>query len=218
MRQNLIINLLLMEKIIIIWFLASGVCTLLYMLWVRLREISSKQPTKVKEQPNLSEEQLKEKYSSELADSCIGDYRDYREFISGIMSSPQTDERRIFWERLNQIQGKKIISPEDMLWFADNVEKFINYGEILAYIEYYPELEDWFLFYLSKPNQNIELQKKLISISASENGQFNYSNLLCKYICVWDFLPEIKAVLVCDSRFRKVKKIYGLYTSVRNHN
>lgn len=156
-------------------------------------------------------------YSAHLADECVSD-NDYRFETNRrdifISAASDTGKLGSLWSRLMCIDftdnPKKL--PHDMeKWFIENIDNFFQYGETLAFIEHYPPLEDLFLEHLELPDQNIELQKRLISVCIVGQWRVNYTNLLCKYLTKWDLQPEIKAVVFCDERFERVRNIYKVY-------
>lgn len=156
-------------------------------------------------------------YSAKLADECVSD-NDYRFDTNRrdifISAASDTGQLGSLWSRLLCIDfadnPKKL--PHDLEeWFIENIDNFAKYGETLAFIEHYPILEDLFIDNLQLPDQNLALQKKLISVCIVGQWRVNYINLLVKYLSKWDFLPEIKAIVFCDERFERVKNIYKVY-------
>lgn len=156
-----------------------------------------------------------EYYSAKLADECVtDDYRfgNRREIFVQAASNP--GELGALWSKficINFNEHPKKLSHDVEEWFLQNIDKFYKYGETLAFIEHYPLLEDLFLEHLELPDQNIELQKKLISVCIVGSWRVNYVNLLVKYLAKWDLQPEIKAVVLCDERFERVRNIYKVY-------
>ena len=162
-------------------------------------------------------------YSQKLADDCISsnDYRfDTNRRDIFISASSDNGELGELWSKLmciNFNEHPKKLSHDVEEWFLQNIDKFYKYGETLAFIEHYPLLEDLFLENLELPDQNIELQKRLISVCIAGSWRVNYINLLIKYLCKWDLLPEIKAIVYCDYRFERVKNIYDLYRRAKGN-
>ena len=191
------------------------ICTVVLVLvvcfWVYLYkhrnefEFPAKQP--------ISEPQPKEKvvqYSRFLAESCFTD--DY--------SQPKEDKslavitlHQELWEVLKRMD-KYGPCPNDRKWFISHINDFCLFMDILSVIEHYPHLTDLFIENLPNPN-DLELQKKLISICWMDRKspcvKVNYTNLLCYFCKRWDFLPEIKIIVLKDPRFETVKNIYELY-------
>lgn len=156
-------------------------------------------------------------YSAELADECFSD-NDYRFETNrrDIFIQAASDNGKLgsLWSRLmciNFADNPKQLSPELEEWFIANVDEFVKFGETMAFIEHYPLLEDLFLDNLELPDQNLALQKRLISVCIAGKWRVNYTNLLCKYLSTWDLQPQIKAIIYCDYRFERVRNIYNIY-------
>ena len=179
---------------------------------------------KLKHEPEVPKDEVKfvpaDYYSETLADSCItDDYRFDNRHDIFLQAASNPGELGALWSKLMCINfnehPKKL--PHDMEeWFIANKDNFYKYGETLAFIEHYPLLEDLFLNNLELPDQNFDLQKRLISVCIAGSWRVNYINLLVKYLCRWDLQPEIKAVVFCDYRFERVKNIYDLYHPAKN--
>ena len=158
-------------------------------------------------------------YRKTLADECISS-NDYR-FATNrrdvfLQATSNSGQLGILWSKLMQTDIRNNhLSDEQQQWFLQHLEEFINYGETLAFIEHYPLLEDLFLDNLPMPEQNLALQKRLISVCIVGSWRINYVNLLCKYLSKWDLLPEIKAIVFYDYRFERVKNMYDLYRKSR---
>lgn len=96
-------------------------------------------------------------------------------------------------------------------WYEANIKKFCKHGEILAYIAIYGNLTDRFIAGLKHPENDAELQKHLVSVYKNQYDctyHLNCQNLLWYYLKRWDLLPEIKRVIMTDSRFEKALNMY----------
>ena len=114
-------------------------------------------------------------------------------------------------EKVNKttLKGRKRDKYDD--WFDNNIKNFCTSGEALAYIARYGHLTDRFIAKLKNPQYDANFQKYLVSVHRNNlTGIYfpNCQNLLWYYLEKWDLLPEIKRVIMTDSRFGRVMDIY----------
>ncbi|MBR1825449.1 MAG: hypothetical protein IJ770_02575 [Alphaproteobacteria bacterium] len=159
------------------------------------------------------------KCSPTMANCCVTeDYRHANSRAACAKALAADAQLRYLWSKLEKVNPENVHNrqPDAMdKWFIDNVEEFVKYGEVMAFIEYHPALEDLFLDSLNEPWNNVELQKRIISVCRG-SYQVNYVNLLCKYLCRWDLVSPVKAVVFYDPRFARAKIIYDTYYPSRH--
>lgn len=114
-------------------------------------------------------------------------------------------------EKVNKtiLKGRKRDKYDD--WYDNNIQNMCKCGEALAYIARYGHLTIRFLAGLENPQYDADFQKYLVSVYRNNlTGIYfpNCQNLLWYYLEKWDLLPEIKRVIMTDSRFGRVMDIY----------
>lgn len=137
-----------------------------------------------------------------------------RMYYSGLYGTARNPELAEIFAKLRKmnkgkLKGRKADKYDT--WFEANIKHFCKYGEVLAYIAIYGTLTDRFLDGLKDPQDNIELQKHMVSVYKNQyDGTYhlNCPNLLWNYLKVWDLLPEIKRVIMTDPRFDAALQMY----------
>ncbi len=135
--------------------------------------------------------------------ALIGTYRYYA------VSDTQTGELAQLIENLRKMDKtnpKQREQNELDKWFVEHVECFYRYAETMTFIQHFGYLCEVFLNNLKQPEQNLELQKRLVSID--ELGFLNFQNVFVCYLDKWDLLPEVKQLIFSDKRFRWVRRVY----------
>lgn len=201
-----------MEKIIL--FIIAAIAAIVVMaVWFNKRRNQLK-IEEIEEEPEEDEKHLCDYYSPMTAESCITkNSYNHPDEDKSLRKDPLHNE---LWEKIQKVNKHSLIfrdSNDLDVWFAEHTDDFYRFGDVLAYIEHYPELTDMFIANISD-HENMELQRKLVSIYAKPTQTFsrqNYINLLCRFCTKWDLRPEIKAVVMLDPRFVTAKKIYELY-------
>ena len=100
------------------------------------------------------------------------------------------------------------------IWFAAHTKEFQKSDEALKFINTYGNICDTYLEKLPNAQENIALQKKLISVTQNPyDNQYRarYSNILCNYLRRWDLDPEIKAHVFSDPNLKDIKETYELF-------
>ena len=101
---------------------------------------------------------------------------------------------------------------QDDVWFEENVDKFSTSRAIIAVINRYGYLDEMFWKHLTKPEQNIRLQKILISVNESSFAdcfyQVSYRSMLFHYLKYYDLVEPLKKIVFTDKRFVVVRNIY----------
>ena len=137
--------------------------------------------------------------------------RMYYNGIYGTMKNPELAEIFIKLRKVSKGKLKDRKADKYDTWFDSNIKKFCKHGEVLAYIAIYGTLTDRFIAGLKHPENSVELQKHLVSVYQNHyDNQYylNCQNLLWYYLGQWDLLPEIKRVIMTDSRFSKALQMY----------
>ncbi|MBR1601246.1 MAG: hypothetical protein IJ677_06675 [Alphaproteobacteria bacterium] len=96
-------------------------------------------------------------------------------------------------------------------WFDRSIDVFCRHSEFLAYIAKYGYITDRFMQLLHNPENNLELQKNLVSVvhySLFDSYHLNCQNLLFYYLKSYDLASEIKKTIAEDARFIRVKEMY----------
>ena len=117
-------------------------------------------------------------------------------------------------QKMNKTDPKKRGLDRWDFWFRANVNEFQKYDKALEIINQYGFVSDTYFRELKNAQQNIDLQKKLISVKYNmyvADYQEKFSNLLCGYLRHWDLAPEIKDTVFNTQKLRRIKEIYKLF-------
>ena len=137
-----------------------------------------------------------------------------RIYYNGIYDTVKNVELRSIFGMLRKVNRAK---PKDRkadkydIWYDTNIKNFCKYGEVLAYIAIYGNLTDRFIARLKNPQYNEELQRHLVSVYKNRYDNcyhLNCQNLLWYYLKRWDLLPQIKKIILTDTRFAPALKMY----------
>lgn len=138
-----------------------------------------------------------------------------RMYYNGLYDALKDPKLEEFFRMLKKInKGKPRDRKADKYdeWYDANIKNFCKYGEVLAYIAIYGNLTDRFIDGLKNPQNNLELQKHLVSVYQNQYDKtyhLNCQNLLWYYLERWDLLPEVKRVIMTDPRFVRALNMYN---------
>lgn len=138
--------------------------------------------------------------------------RMYYDGIYGTKRNPELADIFSKLRNVNKENPKNRRTDKYDAWYDANIKKFCKHGEVLAYIAIYGNLTDRFIAGLKHPENNAELQKHLVSVYKNHYDKqyyLNCQNLLWYYLEHWDLLPEIKRVIMTDSRFVRALNMYN---------
>ncbi|MBP5352376.1 MAG: hypothetical protein J6Y91_01250 [Alphaproteobacteria bacterium] len=116
------------------------------------------------------------------------------------------------FNRMDLSNPRYRLKNQDDEWFEQNVDKFSTSRAIIAVINRSGYLDETFWRLVTKPEQNIRLQKILISVYESSLldcfHQVSYRSMLFHYLKYYDLVEPLKEIVFTDNRFTAVRNIY----------
>lgn len=138
--------------------------------------------------------------------------------VLGILSEQPPSERLMHLmamkQHFNDAQEKSCTEG----WFLDHIDEFCFDDEALEFINHQGWLARFYLVHLANAKDNLDLQKRLISVYYNEMMHayvVRYNRLLCDYLLLWDLTREAQDMIYMDEAHKEVRRIYKLFCQRR---